>query len=193
MMNNENYRTYIFIFLVFCVMSSKHIIIYNEETLVALSFFSFIFFVYHYYANVFAESLDERSTTISTELQNFLHDKQLYISESIGEYKKILQIQPILHSVQMFTLSQLSTANAYTQKAFSSVVTLQIRQKLKTLSSSKSTLQQKLQQYISETIFPSVLLKIQSVKKTLKHGKKNMSVNRRYIKNAIRMYKTIQS
>ena len=55
MMTNEKLRPYIFGFLAFCVLSSKHIIIYNEEILVALTFFAFVYFVYRYFGQTIQE------------------------------------------------------------------------------------------------------------------------------------------
>ena len=75
MLSNDKLRPYIFIFLLFCVVSSKHLIIYNEEILVALSFFLFVIFVSQYFGNNIKESLDERSQAIKMELQNFLNLK----------------------------------------------------------------------------------------------------------------------
>ena len=59
-MFNASYRVYLFAFLIFCVCSSKNIIIYNEETLVAASFCLFVLFVFHYFGNTVKEALDER-------------------------------------------------------------------------------------------------------------------------------------
>ena len=55
MMSNEKLRPYIFAFLAFCVLSSKHIIIYNEEILVAITFFAFVYFVYRYFGQTMQE------------------------------------------------------------------------------------------------------------------------------------------
>ena len=72
MFNNQKVKTFLALFLIFCVFSSKGIIIYNEETLVALSFCAFVFFCLHYFGSTVQESLNERGLAIKTELQNFL-------------------------------------------------------------------------------------------------------------------------
>ena len=63
-------------FLAFSVISSKHIIIYNEEILVSLSFLFFVIFVSFYFGDTIKESLDERKKLIESELQNFLNLKK---------------------------------------------------------------------------------------------------------------------
>ena len=89
MISNDKIRPYIFGFLVFCVFSSKNIIIYNEETLVALSFFAFIFFVFRYFGDTIKQSLDERSEGIKVELQNFLHLKAQSLKQLYKEHQKV--------------------------------------------------------------------------------------------------------
>ena len=96
MFSNEKLRPYIFAFLAFCVVSSKHIIIYNEEILVALSFFLFIIFVSHYFGNNIKESLDERSKAIQSELQNFLTLKKDCLKELLNIYKKAIVIRVLV-------------------------------------------------------------------------------------------------
>ena len=92
MLSNDKLRPYIFIFLIFCVVSSKHIIIYNEEILVALSFFIFVIFISQYFGNTIKESLDERSQAIKTELQNFLNLKQESLNELLKEHEKVFWV-----------------------------------------------------------------------------------------------------
>ena len=92
-MFNASYRVYLFAFLIFCVSSSKNIIIYNEETLVAASFFLFVLFVFHYFGNTLKSALDERGENIKVECQNFLHHKQHFLEELSGEHEKIGQLR----------------------------------------------------------------------------------------------------
>ena len=81
MFSNQKVKTFLALFLIFCVFSSKGIIIYNEETLVALSFCAFVFFCLHYFGNTVQESLNERGLAIKTELQNFLLLKEDSLQE----------------------------------------------------------------------------------------------------------------
>ncbi len=100
MFNNKKIAPYIFAFLAFCVVSSKHIIIYNEEILVALSFLFFVIFVSYYFGNNIKESLDERSNAIQSELQNFLTLKKDCLNELFNEYKKnSCPNQPVIMSI----------------------------------------------------------------------------------------------
>lgn len=107
-MFNISPRTLLIAFLAFCVLSSKNIIIYNEETLVTLSFVLFVFFVFHYFGNTVKESLDERSEGIKTECQNFLHYKQQSLKELYAEHEKIGQLEAALSQLMQGTKSTIT-------------------------------------------------------------------------------------
>ena len=171
MFNNQKVKVYLILFLVFSVASSKGIIIYNEETLVALSFLAFVIFCFNYFGNTVKDSLDERSSTIKFELENFHRLKEDALQELLSEHRRIEQLKKIFPSIGEFTQNQLS----YTSTSGSQSIELhnrfseQVQQKLAQLQSSKTLLQQRLQKSIALTIRPLVLAKIKQEKK----GKKS--------------------
>lgn len=71
--------------LVFSVLSSKQIFIYNEEIIVALSFIAFIIFTSRNFGNSLKESFDARSDLISKQLQQSLDSQQTLLSELIQQ------------------------------------------------------------------------------------------------------------
>ncbi len=157
MLNTKKIRMYLVLFLVFSVFSSKNIIIYNEETLVALSFFTFILFCFHYFGNTITESLNERSLTIQKELQNLLDLKEECLKELSQEHKKIANLKALLLQLSQFTQSELalSTGSAGTQCSNQFISTIQSQ--LSFLSASRGTLQQRLQKLVAESIQSLVL------------------------------------
>ena len=120
MFNNEKLRLYLFIFLAFAVLSSKNILIYNEETLVALSFFCFIFFVLHYFGNTIRESLNERSQVIREELQNFVILKEKGFQELLRQHQKTSGLAKALGVLNTFTKNDLKLFNVFFIKKNSS-------------------------------------------------------------------------
>lgn len=72
MIRTRDVRWYVAAFLLWCVCSSKHILIYNEETLVALSFFLFVYLVYTYAGDSIGASMDSRGHDIAHELEQSL-------------------------------------------------------------------------------------------------------------------------
>jgi hypothetical protein len=72
MFSNTKVRMYVAAFLLWCVLSSKHILIYNEETLVAISFFLFVYLTYKYAGNSIGASMDSRGEEIASELEQYL-------------------------------------------------------------------------------------------------------------------------
>ena len=170
MISNEKIRPYIFGFLVFCVFSSKNIIIYNEETLVALSFFAFIFFVVNYFGNTIKQSLDERSEGIKYELQNFLSLKADSLKQLYKEHQKVTDLTNTLNTVKVFTVTELKQKSKAGKGGLKKVLNDQIIQKLNTLSSSKGDLYQQLQQIIAQNILSAVLVKIKRLKENQSHN-----------------------
>ncbi len=189
MLTNEKMRPYIFLFLIFCVLSSKNILIYNEETLVAVSFLCFTIVIFHYFGNTIKNSLNERSLAIQQELQNFLTIKQDSLTQLLNEHKKISGLFKALNHLELFTNNELIKATFYGEKALLNLFAQQLQSKLKTLGISKMTLQQKLQQLIAENIFSRVLIEFQRLKNTLKiqGGKSTKPHNNKIMKNAIQL------
>lgn len=173
MILNEKIRPYIFGFLLFCVFTSKNIIIYNEETLVALSFFGFIFFVANYFGNTLKQSLDEKSEGIKYELQNLLSLRALSLKQLYKEHQRVTALTTTLSAVKQFAVDQLKqkkTSPLEGRGSLKRVFSDQIKQRLNTLSSSKGDLYQQLQQIIGANIQKAVLVKISRVKQNPSHN-----------------------
>mmetsp|Transcript_9406 Transcript_9406/g.28303 ORF Transcript_9406/g.28303 Transcript_9406/m.28303 type:complete len:125 (-) Transcript_9406:2-376(-) len=101
--SNTKITPFVFAFLAFCVISSKHIIIYNEEILVALSFLFFVVFVSGYFGDTIKDSLDEITINIQSELENFLSVKTqcLYTLQAIHE--KASSLPTLIENFDKFT------------------------------------------------------------------------------------------
>ena len=179
MISNDKIRPYIFGFLLFCVFTSKNIIIYNEETLVALSFFAFIFFVFRYFGDTIKQFFDERSEGIKVELQNFYNLKAESLKQLYKEHQKVASLTNTLNTVKQFTISDLKQAANLGKTSLNQVLKNQIKQKLNTLCSGKVSLYQELQQLIAVNILSAVLVKISVLKKK---GKNNSLLNSKNIK-----------
>lgn len=188
MYNNEKLRIYIILFLSFCVLSSKNILIYNEETLVALSFFCFLYFVYRYFGITIRDSLNERSQYIQEELQNFLTLKSSSYKELLKEHQKVSGLVKAMKNIDIFTNRECTRLNQHGKKALKNLFVLQLQQKLKNLAFSNSILQQKLQHLLAESVFSHVLLSFQKAKlKKTKTGNVSTNLQKKSINNALRL------
>ena len=76
------------IFLALCVAMTKCIVVFNEETLVALTFVLFLDFSLFYFSQTVQESLDERSTQIQREMERSYVQRKQVLTRSIEELKK---------------------------------------------------------------------------------------------------------
>ena len=192
MFNNERIRPLLFLFLVFCVLSSKHIIIYNEETLVALSFLAFVFFISHYFGTTIQESLSERSETIKSELQNFLTLKQESLQELLKEHHRISHLKATFDGLSSFTQKELLPIGKSSAASCHRLISQQIEQKLQTLAFSRSALQQRLQQLMAKNILSLVLVQIGRLEKKSKGGHRGPQLHPKAIRNSIELLKSGQ-
>ena len=144
---NFSPKSFLFVFLLFCVCSSKSIIIYNEETLVAISFCLFVIFVFHYFGNTVKESLDERSENIKIECQDFLHYKEQSLQQLFAEHQKIGQLENAASQLMRFTKEQIQGCTATSAHSLEKTFSQQIIQKCNELRVSQ--LPQKLQGLIA--------------------------------------------
>ena len=181
MFSNQKVQSILALFLIFCVFSSKGIIIYNEETLVALSFCAFVLFCLHFFGNTVQDSLNERGLAIKTELQNFLLLKEEYLQHLSHEHKRMAKLQNIIHHLGFVTCNELKKNHSSRGYALNNVFAQQVQQKVGYLESSKSVLQQQLQSFIATNIKGTVLLKID---RTPKMGGEK-AINAKVIKRSI--------
>ena len=182
---DQKWRVYLFVFLAFCVLSSKHIFIYNEETLVLLSFVAFLFFISHYYGDTIKESLNERGLAIKGEREDFIVRKEKSLQELLQEYQKLQAVKENLQPLSGFTNQQLSLAGKSGSLRLDLAFSQQLNEKLSTLLGSKTNLQQRLQQAMSINLFDLVLVQLYRLNR--KGGKKRGGYASKSVKKAIKL------
>ena len=149
-------------------MSSKGIILYNEEILVALAFIGFVTFCVQNYGDSVAESLDARSDAIKQELQTYLDLKETYLKALAQEHQKQIGLAQGIQGLGQFAYQQLETMGSQRQKELSRRVHLQVNQQLNSLASMGSGLQHQLQSHMAKGLRAAVLESMQRAKKAKK-------------------------
>ena len=167
----ENFSFFGASLLAFLVLSSKHIIIYNEETLVVISFIAFIYTCQKMGADSIESSLNERSQAIATELLNFINLKEQLVQELILEHKKQLSVNSFIKNLRQYSLVKITQIAIERKRALKSLFMNQMEQKLKNLTSyslSGGTMATKLQSAISLSFRGALLEEFNRSKKLLK-------------------------
>jgi hypothetical protein len=123
MFSNNKVRMYVAAFLLWCVLSSKHILIYNEETLVALSFFLFVYLTYKYAGDSIGASMDSRGQEIATELEQFLVSREEALNNLSEAHNATLQLHNYIASLSSgVTQNMANYANSCSQMVHRDVV-----------------------------------------------------------------------
>nr|YP_008802543.1 ATP synthase F0 subunit beta [Monomastix sp. OKE-1]AGZ90196.1 ATP synthase F0 subunit beta [Monomastix sp. OKE-1] len=150
--------------LAFLTLSSKHIFIYNEETLILICFIAFIFTCQKMLGESITQSLNERSQLIAQELQNFYNLKEQLVLELIEEHQKQLSIHSFIKKIGQFSLTEVKHVSLQKKKALQSLLKDQIEHKLNTLMSF-SNVSNQLQEAISTSFRGAVLEEFYKSKK----------------------------
>lgn len=154
-------RPYIVAFLLFCVASSKHIIIYNEELLVAGTFFAFVVFITVYFGDTIKASLDESRNAILQELQSLWVYKKngaLYLK---SQHEKVPAILESLSSIEAFTLDTASQIGTIATKSYNCAARQQIQHRCEQYAFSAQPLFTSYQQTMADSYLPLVLVNSQ--------------------------------
>lgn len=186
MTSNDKLRPYLFAFLAFSVLSSKQIIIYNEELLVAISFLAFILFTFNYFGDTVKESLDERRTGIKAELERFFLLKKESLKELAMEHEKVSSLRRGLLSLKSFTREEAEAGVKRSIDALKHGLSQQIRQRLTQLSFSNLPLQTKWQEGIASSQLGIVLANLE---KRGKEGGKEGSWDPKIIEKGLQLLK----
>jgi F0F1-type ATP synthase membrane subunit b/b' len=162
--NNDKLRISLLLLLSFCVLSSKNILIYNEETLVALSWFCFLFFVYYYFGANIRDSLNERSEYIQKELQKFVRLQMSSYKEIVKQYQKGSDLVRTLKNIDIFANRECTRLKQHVKKALRYMYISQLQQKFKNLAFSNSQPLQEFQYLNTDTAFSNAFLSFQKAK-----------------------------
>ena len=182
MFNNKNIRLSIFAFLVFSVFTSKNILIFNEETLVAIGFFSFFFFILYFFGSTFKDSLNERSQMIHDELVDFLLLKEKSLNDLLIQHKKFSGLVKAMNVLTAFTQTELTQLQSHGQPILKNKLSSKILTKFKMLDMTQSMVQQKLHYLLADRILSNVLV---AFPKKGKRASKFKAFQNKAIKRAI--------
>ena len=108
----QNASTLLFGGLTFLVLSSKNIIIYNEEILIGLSFIAFLIFSSITLGESIREAFTFRKETIQKELQKYLDVKEALLQDLLTEYKKALLLEGQVAQLREQSCKELRTLHS---------------------------------------------------------------------------------
>jgi hypothetical protein len=192
MATNQRWKTYYIAFLVFCVCSSSHILIYNEELIVVLTFFLFLLFLSNYFGTTIKESLDERGEGIAAELQNFFLLKKNSLDGLFHQHQNLFNLPTGLRNLNRFTKGGLRRGMESGKNALFFTLSQHMGQKLATLSASLSGRGSELENRLAANQLPSLLYNLESIPKSKKTGGNRQSWDRRSFERGIKLLQKLE-
>lgn len=169
--------------LSFLVLSSKQIIVYNEEILVALTFTGFIWFVAKYYGKDIAESLDERASGIQTELERGLNLQQDFLNESLKVHQNTLAFVDVCDTLNQFVQKDVKDLQKSREHNVGGNFQNQIHSQLVHLSHANVNLMPRMQATWANGFRASVYEKVKTSKK---------SIHKAWIKQSVKSLKKLK-
>ena len=130
----------------FLVLSSKNIIIYNEEILISLSFLAFLAFTVITMSENIREVFTLRKEIIKRELQKYLDTKELLLQDLVQEYKKNLALGGSLVYLRDQSCVELNNLHLQREKGLRASFATQLRSRLHILGQTERRGQEKVQQ-----------------------------------------------
>jgi len=143
--------------LAFFVLSSKNIIIYNEEILVALSFLCFVIFSFSSFQESIKQTFEDRQHTIQQELEQMLVAKEQTIAHLQEQLSTKFTIVDKLQQLKTVSVQELENAQTLRLQAFEASVQKKCVQKLQTLLSLEKQFQHEMHNKIQRSFQKSVL------------------------------------
>ena len=135
------------VFLSLCVAMTKCFVVFNEETLVALTFVLFLDFSLFYFSGTVQESLDERGVQIQKEMERSYVQRKQVLTESIEELKKESTFPD---SIAKFSELTTHTIQMITPPEMKSLLYVQIRERMNTIRSSRGKNLPSLQDHLAD-------------------------------------------
>ena len=169
------FKTYILAILAFCVASSKHVIIYNEELLVALTFLCFVLYIKTAFGTNIKDSLDESRDSILQELQSLAIHKKKGSLELKNIHEKVPLMNKSLQSIENYIYALVSQIGDIARNTLFSTARQQIQ--LRCEQDFSQPLFTSYQQTMADSFLPGLFV-------STKNTEKNIKSKKSYIKTA---------
>lgn len=170
LLSNSKYRLYLYGFLIFSVASSKHLIIYNEETLVAISFFGFVYFIISNFSSPIISLIDEKAEITLHDYQESVKLQSANLVELREQFQTLTLLGDAVSAFKEKTVQEISSYDTDTQLAIlKREKTLQNQENFKVLVLLKQGYFKALQDKFAENL----LVNVQSQIKRLTTEAKN--------------------
>lgn len=152
------FKPYILLYVVlaFIVASSKHILIYNEETLVLICFFGFVYATKHYFGDTITASIQERGDTIHEQLeQGYVAqiDQDLAIRE---QYQQIIPVSRVLDVLATSLIEQSGSTKKLAETSLKQQIDFQVYKMYTHLYKVQQAFPQKLQKKIHDNVLANI-------------------------------------